>query len=391
MTLRSTIYSLLRRECNRIKRFTPYGLLLTVLPAISILFFATIFLNGIPNSLPIALLDQDNSTLSRTLQQMIDATPEVQILSSVSDLTTAQQLLRQGSVDAIVLIPPSFEHDIYTLSPTSVEAYISGANILKNGLISKGLLTTATTFNAAISLQTLQGMGLSPQQAMAQVVPITIDKHTLFNPFTNYDYYLSPLFMPMMIIIFAMLATIFAIGSELRYATAKQWLSTARGSLPVALIGKLAPIYIAMCVWGWVAFFTLFYIMDIPLRGSAWMLIVGGGVVVMAYMCLAICIISTTANMRLALSLGGGYTVMSFSLCGLTYPTMAMHSSIQILSKFFPFTYFAELVVEQAVRGTPTAYSLHLLGSMTLFVLPALCLLPRLRQVTTNRTCFGRE
>lgn len=385
------LLSTIHREWERIKSATPYWLLLMVLPAISILFFATIFRHGTPNNLPIALLDEDNTTLSLTLAQMINATPEVEISRSINDIIAGEQALRRGEVDAVVIIPPSFEQNIYSLSQTNIEAYISGVNILKNGLISKGLLTTVTTFNTGTALQTLQAKGLSQQQAMAQAMPITIDKHILFNPYTNYDYYLSPLLMPMMIVIFASLATIFAIGSELRDATSKEWLATAQGSLPIALIGKLTPIFTTMYAWSGVAFFTLFYAMDAPLRGSAWMLIMGSGVALLAYMSIAIVIIATTANMRLAMSLGGGYTVMSFSLCGLTFPSMAMHTSIQYLSKLFPFTYFANLAVDQTMRGAPAAYSFDELSCMAIFILPSILLLPHLKKVLTTEKYFGRE
>ena len=381
----------MQREWRRITSTPPYWLLLTVLPAISTLLFTTIFLHGTPNKLPIALLDQDNTSLSRSFIQMIDATPEIEIHCTVNDMLAGIQAIREGKVDAIVLIPQDFEQKIYALSPTSIEAYISGINILKNGLISKGLLTTTTTFSTGIALKTLQAKGLSQQQALAQAMSIGFNKHLLFNPYTNYDYYLSPLLMPMMLIIFAMLATIYAIGSELRYATAHEWLKTAQGSLSNALAGKLLPIYAAMCFWGVVTFFTLFYIVGVPLRGSLWLLIIGSGVVTMAYMGISLVIITLTANMRLAMSLGGGYTVMSFSFCGLTFPAMAMHQSIQYLTHLFPFTYFAEIVVDQAIRGTPVAYSINQLAWMTIFLLPPLLLIPRLKRVLTSDRYFGRE
>ena len=195
----------------------------------------------------------------------------------------------------------------------------------------------------------------------------------------------------MMIVIFTVLATIYAIGSELRYATSKEWLAAAQGSLSKALIGKLLPIYASMCFWGIISFFTLFYAIGVPLRGSIWLLIAGGGVVVMAYMTIAIAIITLTANMRLALSLGGGYTVMSFSLCGLTFPAMAMHPSIQYLTHLFPFTYFADIVVDQALRGTPVAYSISNLAWMAIFLLLPILLTPRLKRILTSDKYFGRE
>ena len=86
---------------------------------------------------------------------------------------------------------------------------MSGVNILTNGLITKDLQTTVTTFGVGIQLQILMKQGLTEAQAMSQAMPVRFDKHVLFNPYTNYGYYLSPSFMPMMIMIFTVLATVF--------------------------------------------------------------------------------------------------------------------------------------------------------------------------------------
>ena len=80
------------------------------------------------------------------------------------------------------------------------------------------------------------------RQAMAQLMPVRFDKHVLFNPHINYGYYLSPSFMPMMLMIFVVMVTVFAIGTELKHATAREWLGTGNGSVAAALAGKVLPI-----------------------------------------------------------------------------------------------------------------------------------------------------
>ena len=79
-----------------------------------------------------------------------------------------------------------------------------------------------TTFTAGIQLQVLMKQGLTQRQAMAQPMPVRFDKHVLFNPHINYGYYLSPSFMPMMLMIFVVMVTVFAIGTELKHATARE-------------------------------------------------------------------------------------------------------------------------------------------------------------------------
>ena len=127
-------------------------MLLTVLPIVSFLFFTAIFESGIPHNLPIAVLDEDHSVLSRKLTDMIDAAPEAEVRYEITDIDEGERLMREGKVHAIVQIPSFFEKNILSNTPAHVEGYISGDNVLTNGLISKDLLTTVTTFGTGIQL-----------------------------------------------------------------------------------------------------------------------------------------------------------------------------------------------------------------------------------------------
>ena len=69
----------LRREWGRIRKYPIYPTLMIILPVISFLFFAAVFGEGTPRDMPIAVLDEDHSPLSRQLASMIDATPAAMV------------------------------------------------------------------------------------------------------------------------------------------------------------------------------------------------------------------------------------------------------------------------------------------------------------------------
>ncbi|WP_417013342.1 ABC transporter permease [Alistipes sp.] len=379
-----------RRELRRIAHQPMYWMLMVVLPLISFAFFAVIFERGVARNIPIAVLDQDHTALSRKLTQMIDDTPTALISYEVQSMEEAERLMREGRISAVVEIPAFFEKNILRNTQTHIESSISGANITVNGLLSKDLQTVATTFQAGIQLQLLMKQGLTEKQAMAQIMPVRFVKHVLFNPYINYSYYLSPSFMPMMLMIFAMLVTIFAIGTELKHGTAREWLDTAGGSVLPALVGKMLPLVAMMLLMTLLMFVILFDIVGVPLNGSLAMLLTGCMLFVLAYMSIGVLIISVMSNLRMSLSLGGGYSVLAFTFSGLTFPMMAMYPWVRAFSKIFPFTYYTDLFIDQALRGAPIIDSVWDMGCIALFiVLPMLCL-PRLREICTNEKYWGR-
>ena len=221
-------------------------------------------------------------------------------------------------------------------------------------------------------------------------MPVRFDRHVLFNPHINYGYYLAPSFLPMMLMIFTVMATIFAIGTELKQGTAREWFRTGGDSAGAALAGKVLPITAAMFLISLVMLIVIFKIVGTPLNGSLGVILVGTLLFILAYQSISVMIVSLLANLRLALSIGGGYSVLAFTFSGLTFPIMAMWKPMQWVSCLFPFTFYTDIFVDQMLRGTPVVYSLPDLGYMLLFVvLPLLCL-PRLKRVATEEKFWGR-
>ena len=267
--------AVMRREATRLARQPMYLVLMVILPVVSFAFFALLFGQGAIRNIPIAVLDQDNTALSRKVVQMIDETPTALVAYGIQDMTEGERLMREGKVMAIVLVPPFFEKSILSNSQTHLENYVSGTNITVNGLLSKDTQTAVTTFSAGIQLQLLMKQGLTETQAMAQLMPVRFDKHVLFNPHINYGYYLAPSFMPMMLMIFVVMTTIFAIGTELKNATARDWLQTGGDSIWAALLGKVLPITAVMFLISLVMLVINFKIVGTPLNGSLAVILAG--------------------------------------------------------------------------------------------------------------------
>lgn len=380
----SNTLAVLRREIYRVARQPMYWLLTVILPIVAFAFFAVLLYKGVARDIPIAVVDQDNSTLSRKVTQMIDATPTAWVAYGVQGMEEAERLMLQGKVMGIVLIPDFFEKNILNNSQTHLESYLTGTNITVNGLLAKDLQTTVTTFTAGIQLQLLMKQGLTEKQAMAQLMPVRFDKHVLFNPHINYGYYLSPSFMPMMLLIFTIMATIFVIGTELKNGTAREWYDTAGGSVFAAYAGKILPITVIMFLMSELMLLVIFKVVGVPLNGSLTVITISNLLFILSYQSLGAMIVTVLSNLRLSLSIGGGYSVLAFTFSGLTFPIMAMSKPMQWFCCIFPFTFYTDIMVDQALRGAPAIYSLPDMGIIALLIYSTLYSLAYGTQVLRN-------
>lgn len=355
------------------------------LPFGVILFFAVFFSQEVVGPLPVAVVDEDNSHLSRRLVSMIRATHETALVEEVTDMAEARSMLLSGEVVGVVEIADGFTRDILSGATATVVYYDSGTNISTASLSSKGVQTAVASFGVGVALQLAEMDGAMPDEAMAQAMPIGFTTYALFNPWLNYAYYVGPCFWVMVLIIASMLSTIYAVGTELRYATSVEWLRSANGSLLAGIMGKLAPTTLVLWVLTAVVGVLLFGLFGVPMRGSWVVLITGAMALIVAYQAVALAVVALTASFRLSLSLGGGYSVLAFTFSGVTFPTMAMIGWVQPFTMLFPYTYFMELYIDQAVRGSAWWYSMPKVAAMLLFCLLPLLAFWRLKRVLVNR------
>ena len=393
MTLKqfwSGVMNSARRERERIAINGEYRSVTMWLPLGVILFFAVFFSQEVVGSLPVAVVDEDNSHLSRRLVSMIRATHETALVEEVADMAEARSMLLAGEVVGVVEIADGFTRDVLSGATATVVYYDSGTNISTASLSSKGVQRAVASFGVGVALQRAEMEGVMPDEAMAQVMPIGSTTYALFNPWLNYAYYVGPCFWAMVLIIASMLSTIYAVGSELHYATSVEWLRSANGSLLAGIMGKLAPTTLILWMLTAVVGILLFGLFGVPMRGSRVVLIVGAMALIVAYQAVALAVVALTASFRLSLSLGGGYSVLAFTFSGVTFPTMAMIGWVQPFTMLFPYSYFMELYIDQAVRGSAWWYSMSKVAAMLLFCLLPLLVLGRLKRVLVNRRYWGK-
>src|SRR5262249_57504984 len=86
--------------------------LLFLAPVIYGVFYPQPYLNQILRKIPIAVVDNDLSELSRNIVQTLDASGAVSVAVRAETLAEAQAALDRGDAFAVVGIPPGTERDL---------------------------------------------------------------------------------------------------------------------------------------------------------------------------------------------------------------------------------------------------------------------------------------
>ncbi len=383
--------AVLTREIRRIKSETIYIWMLLALPLLTFFLFPTMFAKGKADNYSVAIFDADNSPLSRKIVSWINATPEVNFTNRVTSLEEGKRLIEKGDVYAVLKIPKGLESGVYSSNPRKMVLFYSNVNISAGSGVSSAVLKTVKTMSAGINLQKRISKKEMYSQALNNIQPIRMDAHALYNPYINYSYFLVTSLLAVMLLMFIISTTIYAIGSELKNATANDWYNISSKNLIVALTGKLLPYTVIYILEAYFINYTLLGIIGMTNHGNTLALLIATILFVLAYQAMGFLIVIIFPNIRLALSMGAMYASLAFSFAGLTFPLLAMSKLMQEVSVLFPFTHYLNIYLNIETKNFPLIYSLPSFGALMIFILLPLLFSSRLKSLLTKEKYWSKS
>jgi ABC-2 type transport system permease protein len=379
-----------QRELKRISGDAVYPFFLVIGPLIAFSLVSLIFSSNVPSKLPVGIVDLDHTNLSRKITRMTDATSIAAVDRSYISLKEAYRSMVKGKIDAIICVPEGTEKNILRGKSSEIAVYINNEYLIKGGLLSSGIQKALGTLSAGIRFQSHLMNGSTEQQALSEIMPVQLRPVLLFNPYTSYSYYLTVLLVPVMLTVFILFGTLYALGTELQYGTGPEWLEAAGSNIFTALTGKLVIYTILFSVLALLIDLILFKILGLPLNGQFSLILAGEFLMILSYQFMAVFIITLTRNLRLGLSVASAYTMLALTYAGLTYPLFGMPVIAKVISRIFPFTYWLELFTGQSLRGEPIACGLIQLFYLCGFIFLGTCLIPRLKYILETKKFWGR-
>ncbi len=345
---------------------------------LSTVFFLSIMKRGAPERMPVAVVDKDQSTISRRLCHETNATQSVEIILVTTDFAEARLAMQRGEVYGILEIPDGFYADIVSFKQPTLHFYVNNTYTVGANTAYKQLLTMCNLTSGAFQREVLRKKGMPDYLIMERIQPVAISSHFIANPWSNYTIYLVSTILPGILALVTLMVTIFAIGFELKMQTSHEWLQTAGGNYTVAMIGKLLPYTILYVVLGIGCNVILFRFLHFPILGSSWRMMLAIVLLVFAMESMAITLIGALPTLRDALSIGALYGMLGFSLSGFTYPVMNMLPPFQTLTWLVPLRHYYKIYVNEALMAGPIENTIIPMLCLTAFFLFALAVSPRL-------------
>ena len=357
------------RELRILSKNPIYGFCMIVFPIAVMFFFTSLMDEGLPQRLPIGIVDLDNTSTTRSIIRRLDGFQNSQIVANYPSVAEARHAMQQNDIYAFLYIPKGTTDDLLASRQPKISYYYSYASVMAGSLLMKDLKTISTLGSAAVGQATMRAKGYTDEQIMAFLQPIRVDLHQVANPWTNYNAYLSTMLVPGVMMLFIFLISAYSIGTELKFGRSKDWFSLANNNIFDALVGKFLP---HLLIWLAIVFayeYYIFGVLHFPHEGGAWQITLIGVLQVLASMGFGIFAFGLMPSLRMSMSICSLWAVLSFSMAGSAFPVMGMDAPLQSLSWLFPLRHYYMIYQITVFNGYPMLEAWFHFAALAAFIL----------------------
>ena len=365
------IWNVAKRECKILYKNPIYGFCMVIFPLVALLFFTSMMDEGLPEDMPVGIVDLDNTSTSRALVRRLDAFQNSRVVDSYTSVAEARRAIQENRIYAFLYIPKGTTAQLLASRRPKVSYYYSLTSLTGGSLLMKDLKTIATLGSAGVGQGVLSARGLTDKQIETFLQPIRLDVHQIANPWSNYNIYLSAVFVPGIMMLFMFLIAAYSLGMELKFNRGKEWIDEAGGNIIVAIFGKFLPQAVVFLALIFAYEYYIYEVMQFPRLGSVLMVVLLAVLQVFASIGFGIFAFGLTPSLRMSMSICSLWAMLGFSLAGSAFPVMGMDEPIQALSWLFPLRHYYMLYQITVFNGFPLIDAwFHLVGLVAFTLLP---------------------
>lgn len=294
---------------------------------------------------PTAVYDLDRSSESRELIEQFRGSSYFDV---ILDATTPGQLnnsIDRGKALLGVLISPGFGAEIKAGHKATVQLVLDGSDS-NTANIALGYATSLVgSYGAQVRALARQRLGAPKIEGLDARVRV------IFNSDLKSRNYIVPGLIAVILMIIAAVLTSLCVAREWENGTMEQLLSTPLRPVEL-LLGKLAAYFAIGMLDMVICILTGVYLFNVPLRGSAILLVFTSGLFCFGALCWGIMLSTVTRNQVIAYQMSMITSFLpAFLLSGFIYSIDNMPRVIQVVSYAFPSRYFVTILKGIFLKG----------------------------------------
>jgi len=332
------IVAVTSKEVKEIVRVRLFLILAFVVPFIMFNVFGYGISLDIEN-MPFAYIDHDHSQLSARLIDKFKGR-YFNLKEEILDPDKADNLLLNGTLRAVLVIPQDFAKRIYRGEPAEVQFLIDGGYPYRALTIKGYCQAIVGSFSRELIGEKLRQTGRSYLSRS----PIRIETRYFFNESLKSSYALVPSLLAIVLLMNPAVLTALAITREKEFGTIYNIYSTPIRKWEF-LLGKIIPYLIISSVNFVILVAVIKFLFHIPMKGHVMNLVPGAFIYVLICVSMGLLVSSVTRTMVSAQIVTIIVTVIpAFLYSGLLIPVPNLEGGARIMAHLYPTMHFMKII-----------------------------------------------
>lgn len=334
------LIAVVKRECHILTSKTLFLFTTVLFPLFALFFMSSIFGNGMIDKIPVAVVDEDFSEMSREITRLCSAVPEIRVTEVVHNTAEARDKLLAKKIYAYLIIPHDFQNDVMANRKTELVLCYHYAFLSVGSEVMQGFLKALKIIAVTPIKDITDFLGINDTSLETIASPINIISHPLNNPSLNYSEYLSFPYFWVLFQILILLNIAYSFGKDFNDNEIRKSMATADNSFTIMTIGKLIPYILIFSIIGTFANIMIFNILEITTTNN----LLGIATVSILFICatasIALFIFSLYPKLPVIISFISMFGSLGATFAGVTFPVNAMFPFFEKMASLFPIRHF---------------------------------------------------
>jgi ABC-2 type transport system permease protein len=286
--------------------------------------------------IPIAVLDQDRSRISRAFIQQITAGDDLDLYAHVEGMDELEGMLVKGAIKAAILISPDFSSDVLALRGLPMQIIIDGTEPESGYFAVDHIGQRVERFIREAMKEQMQTMGISEQA----LLPIDLRVRAWYNPGLEPRVDMIPGLISM-VLGFPALSVALTLAHEREHGTLEQLMVSPIGRADL-LVGKMIPyVFVGMANVIFMPLIARLWF-NIPFNGNFLLFMLLSAFFLFSILSMGIIIGVFMRTQAAALAMSFLLIFFpGFFLTGIFFPIASMPEIMRMEALFLPGTHYA--------------------------------------------------
>jgi len=315
-------------------------------PILLTILFGGVYVHNYLEDIPVAVLDEDNSALSRTIVRQFDENDRFYIKDYCASKEELKNEIDSRSVYMGLYIPHDFSKDVNSARSSEVLILVDGTNMVIGNNAYAAAAGIVQTLAAGAQIKLLEADGMLPEQAENMALVFQSSDRTLYDPRLTYMNYLILGFVS----VFLQQVMVSSLG--LSVIDDGEYL--AKGSTLLKLIIKIFTFALFAISATFISIGITNRIFKVPIRGDLLTILLMCIVFAFAVSCPAVVLASAVRDKLKLYQLSFMLSLPTFVSSGYVWPLDQMPPALPVIIKMiWPLVYFHKPFADVIFKGVP--------------------------------------